>query len=403
MAPPLQNPFSQARWELEGLHLFHLPRERFARLEEPKPAYLVGTRGTGKTTLLKALNWELRLRNKSLQRQLQAHTGSEDLFVGRYVGVYFKLPRAQLKLFDDYVGSDHPLYTNLLTLHLALNWVDLLAEATAGLAAHGVISVSSADEVTTAAAIYDRYADYELVGRYLGPREARSLQELARGARRLREHLERDLQAGRPAEELSESLPVGQLGEFASVAANLLLELYPQHGEPWCFRVCMDEGEVLSRAQQRAMNSLVRVAERPLLPVLACTSLPEPLDDTDGRMKITKADVNILALTEWSDAEFQPFVEGVTSVRLQAATGQPELAVDLNTILGRPHVNELLEAILRVSSDSWGQQLLRDAETNRDEKYFGELDNPAPPIYQTFLVKTLALDIPHAKAQTSGS
>ena len=399
MSPALlEKPFSQARWELEGLHLFHLPRQRFSRLEEPKPTYIIGTRGTGKTTLLKSLNWELRLTNNSLRDQLRALTGSTDLFVGRYVGVYFKLPRAQLSIFDDYVGPEHPLYTNLFALHIALNWIDLLVDATAGLARHDIISLTSSDELRIATAVHQRYSDYELVDRYFGPRESRTLGELSHATRRLREHLERDLQTGITPEEIASRIPVGQLGEIASFVASQLLTVYGAEEDGWTFRVCMDEGEVLTPSQQRAINSMVRVAERPVLPLLAATSLPEPLHETSGRMKVTNADVNLLWLTDWPDSEFADFVQGVSAVRMRAATGDPSLEVDLASIVGTWHVNEILEDVLTGSANAWGQQLLATARSNRDERYFGDLDNDAPPIYQTYLVEALELDVPDANS-----
>jgi hypothetical protein len=82
-------PFAANRFEFEGKHLYYLPVEVFRPLEEPVPAYLIGTRGTGKTTLLKALNWERRLRDEHLRSQL-----GDDPFAGRYIGVYLKIPRS---------------------------------------------------------------------------------------------------------------------------------------------------------------------------------------------------------------------------------------------------------------------------------------------------------------------
>jgi len=38
-------------------HIYYLPKEVFDVLEAPKSVFLLGSRGTGKTTLLHALSW----------------------------------------------------------------------------------------------------------------------------------------------------------------------------------------------------------------------------------------------------------------------------------------------------------------------------------------------------------
>jgi hypothetical protein len=387
-------PFSQARWEHDSQHFFFLPKQ-FRRLEEAKPTYLIGTRGTGKTTLLRALNWEERLQNRSLQRQLHTLNDSDDYFAGHYVGVYFKLPRVQLELFDNVLGVEHPLYTNLSSLYLGFNWVDLLAEATMGLLDAGVIEFTALEERHAAQAGYQLFRDSPLVARYLGEREVRSLRELAIGIRRIRRHLERTLQGGSSLDDLGAEFPVGKLSEFADVYAKAMLELFPHdEADPWYFLVCMDEGESLTEAQQRTMNSLIRVSERPLLPVVAYLSRPRPLTETTGQLTTTNADVDVISIEDMSDREFRGFVEGVATVRIQEATQDWEVEIDLYSILGDIDLNSLLERILKTSTDSWGKELLAEAEAARDQPFYKELRSTAPPIYQVYLVKTLDIELP---------
>jgi ABC-type lipoprotein export system ATPase subunit len=52
------------------VHLYFLPNDVFSRLEQPKPTYLIGSRGTGKTTLLTALSWKEQLNNPYLSEKL---------------------------------------------------------------------------------------------------------------------------------------------------------------------------------------------------------------------------------------------------------------------------------------------------------------------------------------------
>ncbi len=396
----MKYPFSQARWEQDARHFFHLPVDEFSRLQESKPSYLIGSRGTGKTTLLKALNWAERLANPSLQSQLKVVTGSENLFDGHYVGVYFKLPRTQLALIDAFVPAGDPRYPSLVGLYLAFNWVDILAEATAGLLEGEVIAYSPEDEEGAALALHNAYEDAPLVQRYLDPREVRSLRLLARAMRRLRRHFETDIQSGVGPEELVRNFPVGAPGEFADIAGKAMARLYPaNHEEPWFFLVCMDEGEHLTERQQIALNSIVRVAERPLMPVVAYLSPPRPLTDTAGRMTTTNADVDLISMDRMGDKRFAKFVEGVASVRIQEAAQQPEAHLELNALLGRLAINELLLRLLKSSTDSWGQQLLAKAEANAEVPFFKERNATAPPIYQTYLVETLELELPEPQAK----
>lgn len=394
----MMQPFSQSRWEQEGRHLFYLPEEPFARLEEPKPTYLIGTRGTGKTTLLKALNWRERLANRSLQRQLEAVSGSSDYFARRYVGVYFKLPRTHLTSFERLVGPKHRSYQALISTYLGLNWVDLLAEATAGLLEGGVLSFSADAERQAVRGLGEEFGDYGLVERYLGGPEVISLRALAKGTRRIRQHVERALQGGVGVDELASGLPMSDAGEFSTRAVHSLSSLYSAVGgaDPWYFLVCMDEGEALTRSQQVAVNGTVRIAERPLIPIVAYLSLPESVTETGGSMTLTKADVDVVRVDALDDRDFRTFVEGVASVRMQEAAGEPGLEVDLDNLLGRLDINRLLEELLKSSADPWGRELLAKALGNREVKYFESAQSAAPPIYQTYLSEALGLEVPSA-------
>jgi hypothetical protein len=196
------------------------------------------------------------------------------------------------------------------------------------------------------------------------------------------------------------NFPVGQLGEFADIAGKALLQLYPpDQRNPWFFLVCMDEGEHLTETQQIALNSLIRIVERPVIPVVAYLSPPRPLTDTAGRITTTNADVDLISMDRMEDSKFANFVEGVASVRIQEAAEQPDAHLDLNALLGSLAVNELLFRLLKSSTDRWGRGLLASAESNATEPFFKERTSAAPPIYQTYLVETLGLELPKENAK----
>jgi len=131
------SPFQPTRFEYEGQHLYFLPKAVFDDLERPKPCYLIGSRGTGKTTLLKALSWNERLNNKSLKRQLGLVP-----FAKRCIGVYLKLPEYLFAAFDERLGKETmPLRAVIPALYLDAIALQLLIDAVAELITSKLILV----------------------------------------------------------------------------------------------------------------------------------------------------------------------------------------------------------------------------------------------------------------------
>jgi hypothetical protein len=84
------NPFRPTRFEHQEHPLIWLsPNVKY--LEGLKSLYIAGTRGSGKTSLLQAVNWRERLNNKTLRDQISDDDQPD------YVAVYFRLP--------DYISS----------------------------------------------------------------------------------------------------------------------------------------------------------------------------------------------------------------------------------------------------------------------------------------------------------
>ena len=90
------SPFSRLpRYEAEKEHLYVLPSEFRRQLEDDGSLFILGSRGTGKTTLLKSLSWSERISNEFLQRALGV-----DIFDSRIIGTYHRLAEARLTLFE---------------------------------------------------------------------------------------------------------------------------------------------------------------------------------------------------------------------------------------------------------------------------------------------------------------
>lgn len=385
-------PFSQARQEHEARRTYFLP-ETFADVELNQPIYLIGTRGAGKTTFLRALTWSERLENASLQRQLISRDG--ELFAGRYIGVYMKLPKSQLYVFDRWIPEtdrDRQLYSDFVGLHLSLSWSELMCEAVAGLVGGGTININVDAELEAVQELCGEYTD-PAFREHLDPAQVRTLRAASRGFREIRRTLERRAKALRPMEDVVEEFPVERLAAVAQFVAGRLVELLGDAPRPWSFKVCVDEAESMSDREIVVMNSIVRTSEWPLMPVIAWVSLGEWANTTDSSLTVGRPDVKDVPLDNLRDGEFRRFVEGVATVRVQDSTGE-DVAIDLARILGPLDVNGLLAKIIGRSSAGAARKLLEDAEANAEEPYFKDAHSDALPIYQTYLVQRLSLEVP---------
>src|SRR5262245_15653304 len=153
----MNSPFSEGRFEYEAKHLYYLPSSCFPQLELPRPTYLIGSRGSGKTTLMKALHWQERLDNDTLLRQL-----NDDPFRGHFIGSYVKLPKIQLNTFDAWLhASDEPTYGLLFGLYIVLTCIELVAHSLAELLARQSLSLPTAQESAAVSLWLDSYPEFQ--------------------------------------------------------------------------------------------------------------------------------------------------------------------------------------------------------------------------------------------------
>ena len=413
--------FSPSRFEFEQYHMYFLPKETIQQLEVPKPIYLVGTRGTGKTTLLKALNWEQRCNNSILRNQIEGHP-----FAKKYIGVYFKAPSFQLGDLDAWLLNQTDLLAgSLFGFFVDLIWLELLAVAISELTVTGVLQIQMADERKAVLNIVDAHRD---LFSSIKDKQPETLLELATAFRRMNHRLQRNAQIRRPVQESAATLPVGQVGCFGRTVGALLGELCSgpktESGEKWYFKLCVDEAEYFSARQQLAFNTLVRMAEGPWCPVASYVSIPEDHTGTlMNGLSLQTADRHLHLLDEIEDKQFLALAEGVAGVRI-AAVSEPKVDLlqpfKLAPILGEWNLNGLLESRLRSSSDGGAAQLLQDAailaktpffdkaintsaretdSNNVDEVQPEDLDEldfeeTALPIYQAYLIKRMGIKLP---------
>lgn len=397
-----QSPFSLNRFEYESRHLYYLQNELFMRLEVPKPIYLVGSRGTGKTTLLKALNWEERQENQSLKEQF-----STDSTQRKYIGIYLKLPEIQFSLLRRWLSNQESEYAIIFSFFLDLVWLEELIDAISELIVNGTLNITPESEQT--------YVK-EIVSEFLHTFSAISakpltLKELSRAIRNIRETIEiLSRQKVEPTSVIEEYRIVGQVGEFGRKIGSMLQPLCVAHGDEvssykeWHFKICMDEGECLDIFQQRILNTMLRISKTPVFLVVSYVSMPSDLSTTLlDNITLQSADRELILLDDVTEKEFRELAEGVATIRSQAMLGDKAIAFSVQASLGELDINQLLQSILSSSVSPIAKKLLASAQSLAQDDYFLSKQEKKPnasfPIYEAYLIEKLKIQNPSSESQ----
>jgi len=306
-----KSPFTLHRFEHQQEQLYFLPQEPFALLEQAKSLFLIGSRGTGKTTFLQALNWREQLSNMALQEHL---AGS--ILERRYIGVYVKTPLMHVPAFDKWLDHSTPeLQDSLFSTYLDLVWLEELANAIAQLLDLGILRARPKQEASLV---------HEILQRESSLRERRTsvpvtLLQLSRFLYTVRRELENlaIVDAESTPKELSGLFPISQIGGFGRSICRLLGDFCTKYSgdtdhRPWYFRICLDESECLSVRQQKVLNMMIRLSEAPLSYVVSYVRPAEDMTTTClPNLTPQNADRNILRLDAMSDTDFRELCIGV--------------------------------------------------------------------------------------------
>jgi hypothetical protein len=358
-------------------------------LELEKPVFLIGSRGTGKTTLLHSLNWRERLDNASL-KSARAQKGIED----RCIGVYIRMPPFKMGTFEQWLSANPDVYGPLFSFFIDLISAELLADAIADLLARGIISASPSEEDDLLRNILEHYPNL------LSQNEIRhrTLKAFASYLANIRKKLQWYSQIRPNPADLPDAFKIAGIGEFGRVISDMFAEFCDSFSPPsdfrWYFKVCMDEAEYLTPFQRLCVNSLMRLSQSALFHVVSYVRHPEDLARTLlPPLSLQKADSQIIILDTLSGSEFKEFVEGVASVRLQAKLKDANVRFSTARALGKLNINALLTNILNESENPLAKTLIHKADElfavlqEKGITYHGSL-----PIYQAYLIEALSLD-----------
>jgi hypothetical protein len=396
-----ESPFTLARFEHERMHVYFLPPSVFSKLEGPKAVFLIGSRGTGKTTLLTALSWREQFNNPNLTKKLPK-SGKRG-----YIGIYIRMPDFVLATFDYWLQSagDEPR-ARVFSFYLDLIWLKDLCDAIADHLVRRIIRAPIAAEYKIIANLLEEYPNILTEQDVMCPR---TLKDIAKVLERKRRLLEKFVAEEGLHEELFKLVPPGQIGEFGRTAARVLLPFCNQRGRPivdWQFKICLDESECLSPFQQRVLNTAVRLSRYPVTFVI---SYVRPMDDMSSTllpsMSLSHADRETIHLDNFSDAEFSEFSSGVASVRVENRLQKANLKFNIRSVLGTLDINELLFDILKAAESRKAKDLLRAAEEFAETDFYKDIQAEStrkskfPPIYQAYLISRRQVDVPGTSSE----
>lgn len=397
----MNSPFRETRFEFDPEHLYFLSDDLRERLESRHPIYLVGGRGTGKTTLLHSLNWEQRLHNKSLQKQLDSKP-----FESKFIGVYLKVPEVLMHSLNHWLpGVEPDREAPVLALYMDLLWCGAAFNAVIELISSRKINVKPNDERAAVGALLADGACSFLNAHT--PNGNKTLIEVKSAIDQARRHLEHMAFARSDLNDFLEAFPVLQTGEFGRSLADYLCELCNTASESaekkWFLKICLDEGEVLQPFQQRVINTIVRLSRWPTFFIISYVREREDFSETlFPALTQERADRLVLPLDAISDVQFRTLAEGVASVRVRRALNDPRARFSLRRILGDLDLNRLLKESLEESASAFSKELLAEAEVLSGHPFFTRNNDPgkekrgkaAPLICEAYLIRELRLKLP---------
>jgi hypothetical protein len=376
-----------------------------ATLEGDTPVYLSGSRGTGKTTLLKALSYDMRLANHSLRSQLD---DGKDAFRDKYIGLYLRLPDYVTLTFSRQPAEPDranmpPLLAAAFSLLLELQCLQLLFSALAKLRDTGELRLpfEHEQEIVRDVCTIWPYAE--------GSRSFRDLRALL-----LSLHMEIQTRSFATGPDFDVTgLPISQFGSTLQIVTEAVLRserFMSTAGEGWRAKVCFDEAECLLPWQQLVVNSIVRLTKAPVSFVIAYVSRDfDTVNTYIHDLQLTNADR--LLLSPFDDiprAEYREMTTEVANLyirNLPPDVTAPDAQLDIQELLGPTSINSLLLRLAERNKSVKSVALVERAKTLQGHPLFhewNEIDDDedvdetvaAPPIYQAYLIDRLRIRLP---------
>ncbi len=415
----MNSPFSLGRFEHDSRykHAYFLPTKLVEKLASGVPTYLIGGRGTGKTTLLKAFEWRERLHNQFLRQALKNAPFSDGI-----IGIYAKVSEHNLKTFQSWFsGMAADQSATIFGLYLDLMWLEDFFIAVSELGISGDLTWDVRSERSFMAALSNTH-----IGERLGAKANISFLDFSRNLQDMRFSIRQAALVRQPSEEFFRQFLTANPGEAGQTVATLFAEHVGSAGLGGIaprIRVLLDEADALTEPQHQIVNTVIRLAKSPLSYIFSSIKrFRDVTTTTIPNMSVQRDDCQVVPLeVSRQRAEFKKLAEGVAAVRLQKAGYTLSGPVDLDRWFGTSTINKILHEQLNESLSSDAKRLLSAAQQTGRLPYFGA-GNTIPlkdsddeeefadetatepawdstwPIYQTHLIRRLNLEVPPADA-----
>jgi len=398
------NPFRPTRWEhhSEGRQLIWFTKTA-EELVGGKSVFVYGSRGSGKTSLLRGICWEDLAYNASLKLQRSFRSFN-------HIGLYVRFPDHMASSMyhpgwrDVFPNSPNPdlEYHSLFSLIVESICIERALEAVHQLRLEGLIGYSPLDEVKLFDDIIDEYPKLE---RYR-TEKSRSFTALARAFREIVRDCNQASGRGM-LRELMDVLPNRQPGEMLARVSSALIRVLKvtkknSQQEIQRFKFCFDDCEVLNQLQRKSLITLVRTSKSPVSWVIA--SVGRVWEDPETfipSQPLTDADRKNIFLDDRDDKNFRELCQAVVSLRLLfTATSEDESPVRLAGLssffplderLGQQSVNALLHRMLIKSNRPIAGDIVRAAEIlDQSSKEFAKggrrSESDYPPYYEAYIL-----------------
>ena len=264
----MTSPFSRSKFEHDGNHLYFLRETTLQTLEGDLPILIHGSRGTGKTTLLNALNWREQKNNHSLREALKTIDGRRD-----YIGIYLKVPELKIGVIRRWENTDtSPIYGYIFSYYLELVWLEELVRAIHEMSVSETLKITPEQEKDFVKNIVA--ARIIRTNTSFAPKTFLDICDLIQGTRR---YIEDASIYGSTLQSTYEAL--GGLKQIGTTGSDFCLELTKcvgtnKDGKLLKFKICMDECESFSQKQILVVNTLIRLSKFPVLYVFSLYENP---------------------------------------------------------------------------------------------------------------------------------
>lgn len=315
----MKNPFNPTKFEWEDDPQIWLSPQAKSLTQSKKPAYISGTRGSGKTTMLRSLSSKLLLESDFLRNQF---SGSGFTWFGVYLQFNRNLQfyTAELsQLINSASHDDQPIIEEyeIFSKYFEVSLLSSFLEEVKLLELNGTVHTKASSERDACKELEAIFVGCDIPGvkAINDYSDARRLCEkildifLARDYDYAPSYVRRIISTFRTGRliRLIKNYGVPSLSS-RHFKANRVIDLY----------IMVDDCESLTTDQQKALNTYIRLTEGEAKWIVSYLS--GQFNSTDTYLpntSLTEADRDIKKLNDMSDSDFSIFCEKVADIRLK--------------------------------------------------------------------------------------